>query len=89
VAETDPALVAAARALVAEDERLKKETVVRANYERLDQLLEMAMTRMDGNKEMAANLFVRWAEQDDSVRALLQTLAIEAIEVRLSKIPGV
>jgi hypothetical protein len=87
MAETDPALIEAARTLVAEDERTKKETVRRNASERLDQLLEMALTRMDNNVEMAANLFVRWSEQDDQVRKLLQPLVQEAIEARLAKIP--
>jgi hypothetical protein len=87
MADHDPALVEAARTLIADDERAKKETARKAVNERIDQLVEMAMTRMDNKPEMAANLFLRWAEQDDSVRALLQTLIREAIELRISKIP--
>jgi hypothetical protein len=86
MAEIEPSLVEAARALVAEDERTKKASAKNATNERLSQLLEMALTRMDGDPEQAANLFVRWAEQDDQVRSLLQILARDAIEARLAKI---
>lgn len=87
MSETDPALVEAARTLIAEDERTKKEAARNITNERLDQLLEMALTRMDGDAAMAANLFQRWTEQDDQVRKLLQPLIQEAIEARLAKIP--
>ena len=89
MAETDPTLVEAARTLVAEDERLKKEIAKHTTNERLDQLLEMALTRMDGDVEKAANLFERWCEQDDQVRAIRLPLIREAIELRLAKIPHV
>jgi hypothetical protein len=87
MAETDPALVEAARLLVAEDERTKKDTARREANERLEQTLEMALTRIDGDIDRAANLFQRWCEQDDGVRNLLQPLIREAIEGRLARMP--
>jgi RecB family exonuclease len=86
---TDAAILAAARKLVAaqEAEAALAEASKRAQVEHLEVALKMALTRMMGDIEAAANLFERWCEQDPEVRALLQPLIREALTARLTAIP--
>jgi hypothetical protein len=83
----DPTTLEAARRIIADHDNSQKEAIRRQSNERLEQTLEMAMMRMGGDPEMAANLFQRWSEQDDGVRELLKPLIREAIEGRLARIP--
>lgn len=88
MAQIDEATVAAARLIIEQAERAKKFDVRKVQSERLEQALEMALTRTDGNVEEAANLFERWCESDSTMRDdLLRPLIREAIELRLAKIP--
>jgi hypothetical protein len=87
--ESDAAILAAARKLVAaqEVEAAQAETAKRAQSEHLEVALKMALNRMSGDVEAAANLFDRWCEADPEVRALLQPLIREALTARLTAIP--
>jgi hypothetical protein len=89
MAEIDPATLEAARQIVAAAERQQRAQTITGQNERLEQTLEMALVRMQGDVDAAATLFERWCEQNSDVRELLRPLIHEAIEARLHKIPRV
>lgn len=55
--------------------------------EPVERYLEMALTRMHGDVQLAANLFFQWTEQDAQVKESLKPIIQEAIERRLAAIP--
>jgi hypothetical protein len=86
--EIDPATLDAARKIIEQHERTKKVDVLKTQNEQLEQALEMALTRTQGDVELAADLFERWCESDSQMRdGLLRPLIREAIERRLAAIP--
>jgi hypothetical protein len=90
MAEIDPATLEAARQIVAAAENQQRISTATGQNERLEQALEMALARTQGEPnqtEAAANLFERWCEQNSDMRDLLRPLIREAIEARLQKIP--
>jgi hypothetical protein len=91
LAELDPAIVEAARQIIAQAEQTKKVDIRQVQHERVQQALEMAWTRTQGEPnqlDAAVNLFERWCESDSQMRdGLLKPLIREAIELRLAAIP--
>jgi hypothetical protein len=88
LAELDPALVETARQIVAQAEQAKKIDVRKIQNERVEQTLEMALTRTQGDVSLAADLVLRWCEADSQVRdQVLQPLIRIALEDRLAAIP--
>lgn len=86
--EIDAATLEAARLIVQQAEQAKQNKTRAASNERLEQALEMALTRTQGNVEEAANLFEGWCNSDSTIREqLLQPLIREVLEARLAKIP--
>jgi hypothetical protein len=89
MSESDAAVLAAARRIVAqqEAEAALAEEAKRAHAERLEESLKMALTRTGNDVSAAAGLFLAWCQQDSQVAKLLEPIITEAIERRLAAIP--